>query len=118
MVVLRDVKLQNQGVYSCTSMDFESEGEIRGNTTLEIHCVLRFAETPLRKRLYHRASRLSSSLCPLVLDLHEAVVTPKDSTVVTRTEKLEASCNAASSLATQTVWLKVRSLHTVQLTHF
>lgn len=47
MKVLQDVKVQNQGVYSCSSLDYETAEEVRGNTTLEIHCALRFAETPL-----------------------------------------------------------------------
>ncbi|XP_075892151.1 melanoma cell adhesion molecule b isoform X2 [Nelusetta ayraudi] len=76
MKVLQDVKVQNQGVYSCSSLDYETSEEVRGNTTLEIHF------------------------------LRDAVVIPEDSTVVPYKEKLEASCNAVSSLATQTVWLK------------
>lgn len=63
MMVLPDVKLQNQGVYTCSSLDFESGEEVRGNTTLEIHCALRFAETSFVKAA--GSSRLTSVLVSL-----------------------------------------------------
>lgn len=65
------------------------------------------------------SSRLTCArLSALALVLHDAVVMPEGSTVVTKEGKLEASCNALSSLQTQTVWLKVRTLHMVQFIYF
>lgn len=40
MAVLRNVTLQDQGVYECASLDFETGEHVMGNTTLEIHCRL------------------------------------------------------------------------------
>lgn len=73
---------------------------------------------PLRAQSGWRVTPLHTclSVCSLSV-LHDAVVTPEGSavvtpegsTVVTQGGKLEASCNARSSLPTQTVWLKVRT---------
>lgn len=57
------------------------------------------------------------SLCSLWPVLHDAVVKPEGSTVVTKGGKLEASCNALSSLQTQTVWMKVRTVDLVQVVY-
>lgn len=40
MVVLPQVTLVDAGLYQCSSMDLNSGEEVRGNTTLEIHCEL------------------------------------------------------------------------------
>lgn len=65
------------------------------------HCLESLHPTPTR-------------LSALVLVLHEAVVKPGGGAVVNKGEKLEASCNALSSLQTQTVWLKVGTPHMMQ----
>ncbi|XP_075956121.1 melanoma cell adhesion molecule b isoform X3 [Anarhichas minor] len=76
VLVLDNVTRLNSGVYQCASMDMDTYEEISGNTTVFVNY------------------------------LDPAVVLPKDSVVVDQGAELTATCNALSSLQTQTVWLK------------
>nr|XP_046245003.1 melanoma cell adhesion molecule b isoform X2 [Scatophagus argus] len=77
-LVLSNVSRLNSGVYECTSMDTEDIyfDEISGNTTVTVN----YLDPP--------------------------AVIPKDAVVMRQGEELEATCNALSSLQTQTTWFK------------
>ncbi|XP_023817390.1 cell surface glycoprotein MUC18 isoform X3 [Oryzias latipes] len=74
--VLENVSRQNSGVYQCTSTDMETFEELLNTTTVSVNY------------------------------LDAAVVTPRENVSMAMGQELEATCNALSSLQTQTVWLK------------
>ncbi|KAI4900713.1 hypothetical protein NFI96_029146 [Prochilodus magdalenae] len=80
LLVLKDVTRGDSGTYLCRSLDVDStDGEdVVGNLPLTVH--LKY--------------------------LDPAVVVPKDSEVMQKGENLTATCNALSSLGTNTVWSK------------
>lgn len=59
-------------------------------------------------------ARFEFSFPAVRADLDAAVVMPKDTILVTQGEELKATCNALSSLQTDTTWFKVTYVHTVQ----
>ncbi|KAM6933007.1 melanoma cell adhesion molecule b [Xenentodon cancila] len=75
-LVLKDVTREKSGKYECTSTDTETFTEISNSTTVFVNY------------------------------LDEAVISPRNTIVVPRTEELKATCNALSSLQTRTAWLK------------
>ncbi|XP_010792110.1 cell surface glycoprotein MUC18 isoform X2 [Notothenia coriiceps] len=75
-VVLENVSRKNSGVYTCTSTDTDTWGEVSGNTTVFVNY------------------------------LDPAVVMPQDDVELSQGEELTATCNALSSLQTHTVWFK------------
>ncbi|XP_026150252.1 cell surface glycoprotein MUC18-like isoform X2 [Mastacembelus armatus] len=89
IVVLENVSRQHSGVYKCSSLDTDTWGEINGETTV------------------------------IVNYLDPAVVKPEDTVVVAQGEAVTATCNALSSLQTNTAWFKngeeVFTGHTVTL---
>ncbi|XP_069004139.1 melanoma cell adhesion molecule b isoform X2 [Embiotoca jacksoni] len=76
IMVLDDVTRLDSGVYVCTSMDVDTFEGISSNTTVFVNY------------------------------LDSAVVTPQGTIEVAQGEELKATCNALSSLPTETVWLK------------
>ncbi|XP_069546400.1 melanoma cell adhesion molecule b isoform X4 [Brachyistius frenatus] len=76
IMVLDDVTRLDSGVYVCTSTDMETFEGISSNTTVFVNY------------------------------LDSAVVTPQGTIEVAQGEELKATCNALSSLHTETVWLK------------
>ncbi|XP_059186823.1 melanoma cell adhesion molecule b isoform X2 [Centropristis striata] len=89
MIVLENVTRHNNGVYTCTSTDTDTFEEVTGDITVEVNF------------------------------LDEAVVRPEDTVVVDQGQELQATCNALSSLQTETVWFKdgqkVSTGHTLML---
>lgn len=61
-------------------------------------------------------SAITPPLCLIAvsLDLDPAVVEPNNAIVVAQGEDLEATCNALSSLKTNTAWFKVTYTNIVQ----
>ncbi|XP_053277966.1 melanoma cell adhesion molecule b isoform X2 [Pleuronectes platessa] len=76
VMVLYNVTRRNNGVYYCNSLDMETGEEISGNTTVVVNF------------------------------LDPAVVRPKETVVLAHGKGLTATCNALSSLQTQTAWFK------------
>uniref|UniRef100_A0A8C7Z5W3 Melanoma cell adhesion molecule b n=1 Tax=Oryzias sinensis TaxID=183150 RepID=A0A8C7Z5W3_9TELE len=74
--VLEKVSRQNSGVYQCTSTDLDTYEDLLNTTTVFVNY------------------------------LDPAVVTPRESVSMVMGQEVEATCNALSSLQTQTVWLK------------
>uniref|UniRef100_A0A3P9H3J0 Melanoma cell adhesion molecule b n=1 Tax=Oryzias latipes TaxID=8090 RepID=A0A3P9H3J0_ORYLA len=74
--VLENVSRQNSGVYQCTSFDMDTLEELLNTTTVFVNY------------------------------LDAAVVTPRENVSMAMGQEVEATCNALSSLQTQTVWLK------------
>uniref|UniRef100_A0A3P9LJ89 Melanoma cell adhesion molecule b n=1 Tax=Oryzias latipes TaxID=8090 RepID=A0A3P9LJ89_ORYLA len=74
--VLENVSRQNSGVYQCTSFDMDTFEELLNTTTVFVNY------------------------------LDAAVVTPRESVSMVMGQEVDATCNALSSLQTQTVWLK------------
>ncbi|XP_062844705.1 cell surface glycoprotein MUC18 isoform X2 [Trichomycterus rosablanca] len=91
LLVLTDVTRKDSGIYQCQPLVLDSDDyeEVMGSLKLTVHY------------------------------LDPAVVVPKDSEVMLRGESLTATCNALSSLETNTVWLKdgveIGSGHVLQL---
>ncbi|CAG6003590.1 unnamed protein product [Menidia menidia] len=75
-LLLENVTRRNSGLYECTSLDMESFVETKSNVSVFVNY------------------------------LDPAVVTPRDSVVLDKGAELKATCNALSSLQTQTVWFK------------
>ncbi|KAM8903100.1 melanoma cell adhesion molecule b isoform 4-T4 [Spinachia spinachia] len=75
-LVLHNVTRQSSGVYECISMDTDTFEEILGNGVLVVNY------------------------------LDAAVVLPEDTVVLDQGGELTATCNALSSLQTQTAWMK------------
>uniref|UniRef100_A0A8D3B1D8 Melanoma cell adhesion molecule b n=1 Tax=Scophthalmus maximus TaxID=52904 RepID=A0A8D3B1D8_SCOMX len=76
MLVLHNVTRLNSGNYRCTSLDMDTFEGISGNTTVFVHY------------------------------LNHAVVIPEDPVQVAQGQELMATCNALSSLQTNTAWFK------------
>ncbi|XP_039677462.1 melanoma cell adhesion molecule b isoform X6 [Perca fluviatilis] len=76
VLVMDNVTRHQSGVYKCTSTDTDTFEEISENTTVFVNY------------------------------LDPAVLVPEDTVVVDQGEELTATCNALSSLQTQTVWIK------------
>ncbi|XP_024133674.1 melanoma cell adhesion molecule b isoform X3 [Oryzias melastigma] len=74
--VLENVSRLNSGVYQCTSTDMDTFVELSNTTTVTVNF------------------------------LDAAVVTPSKTVTMAMGQEMEATCNALSSLQTQTVWLK------------
>ncbi|RVE64785.1 hypothetical protein OJAV_G00129460 [Oryzias javanicus] len=74
--VLENVSRQDSGVYQCTSIDMNTFLELSNTTTVNVNF------------------------------LDAAVMTPSESVIMAVGQELEATCNALSSLQTQTIWLK------------
>ncbi|XP_073347700.1 melanoma cell adhesion molecule b isoform X4 [Pagrus major] len=75
-LVLHNVTRLNSGVYHCISTDTDTFEDISGNTTVFVNY------------------------------LDPAVVRPEDTIIVPQGEELKATCNALSSVATDTAWFK------------
>ncbi|XP_029030399.1 cell surface glycoprotein MUC18 [Betta splendens] len=75
-VFLSPVTRKDSGIYQCRPLDTDGQSDVKGEMQLTVHY------------------------------LDPAVVVPKDSEVVHRGEDLTATCNALSSLKTNTVWYK------------
>lgn len=76
VLVKKFVTRADSGVYFCSSMDFETYEEVNGNTTVFVNF------------------------------LDDAVVMPERIMEVAQGEEVKATCNALSSLQTQTTWFK------------
>uniref|UniRef100_A0A8B9HG73 Melanoma cell adhesion molecule a n=1 Tax=Astyanax mexicanus TaxID=7994 RepID=A0A8B9HG73_ASTMX len=82
VLVLKDVTRRDSGIYHCHSLDLDSRSA-DNNEVMEF----------LQLTVHY---------------LDPAVVVPRDSEVMLKGENLSASCNALSSLETNTVWFKVQ----------
>uniref|UniRef100_A0A3B1J7N2 Cell surface glycoprotein MUC18-like n=1 Tax=Astyanax mexicanus TaxID=7994 RepID=A0A3B1J7N2_ASTMX len=80
VLVLKDVTRRDSGIYHCHSLDLDSRSA-DNNEVMEF----------LQLTVHY---------------LDPAVVVPRDSEVMLKGENLSASCNALSSLETNTVWFK------------
>ncbi|XP_029923742.1 melanoma cell adhesion molecule b isoform X5 [Myripristis murdjan] len=76
-LVLENVTRSDSGLYECVTMNFDTYEEITGNTSLFVNY------------------------------LDDAVVIPEGTAVLSEGEEMTATCNALSSLTTQTTWFKV-----------
>ncbi|XP_060912414.1 cell surface glycoprotein MUC18 isoform X1 [Labrus mixtus] len=76
VLILSPVTRVDSGIYQCRPLDADIYSDVKGEMQLTVHY------------------------------LDPAVVVPKDSEVMLKGEDLTASCNALSSLKTQTVWYK------------
>ncbi|KAG5268315.1 hypothetical protein AALO_G00211180 [Alosa alosa] len=75
-VVLPDATRSDGGMYTCTALDLETLEELENDMELSVHY------------------------------LDETVVVPKSPVVLSQGSSLQATCNALSSLDTNTVWFK------------
>uniref|UniRef100_A0A667XS36 Melanoma cell adhesion molecule b n=1 Tax=Myripristis murdjan TaxID=586833 RepID=A0A667XS36_9TELE len=75
-LVLENVTRSDSGLYECVTMNFDTYEEITGNTSLFVNY------------------------------LDDAVVIPEGTAVLSEGEEMTATCNALSSLTTQTTWFK------------
>ncbi|XP_026229206.1 cell surface glycoprotein MUC18 [Anabas testudineus] len=76
MLILSPVSRKDSGIYQCRPQDTDGYSDVKGEMQLTVHY------------------------------LDPAVVVPKDSEVMVKGEDLTATCNALSSLKTNTVWYK------------
>lgn len=105
--VLENVSRQNSGVYQCTSTDMETFEELLNTTTVSVNCKRRHCQ--MIWNYWKQNGFHVSTLLSVCKDLDAAVVTPRENVSMAMGQELEATCNALSSLQTQTVWLKVQS---------
>ncbi|CAN9501083.1 unnamed protein product [Ophioblennius macclurei] len=76
VLILPAVSRKDSGLYQCRPLDAGGQADVKGEVQLTVHY------------------------------LDAAVVVPKDSEVMQKGEDLTATCNALSSLKTNTVWFK------------
>lgn len=112
--MLKNVTRLDSGVYKCVYADMSYFEEITANTTVFVNCkasalirIVVVQTNMFYQQFQTVCSWLSLSLRTVRADLDPAVVKPAAATVVSQGDELRATCNALSSLQTDTVWLKV-----------
>lgn len=112
--MLENVTRSDTGVYKCVITDTDTWTVKEANTSVFVNCkasaLIRIR--PFQANVFYQPFRtlcswLSLSLRTVRADLDPAVVMPGAAADVSQGDELRATCDAPSSLQTDTVWFKV-----------